>query len=131
MKIIAGWVVALAMIAGTGTAIALNAKLLDLEPLNAKPRQTSAEERCIGLGCWPESPATKRRSAQRTSPVQPGLGGQTGLASQASRLDRSRKADRITIVVPAGEALLPPECEPPFSPLARLPSPKLVARCLT
>jgi hypothetical protein len=57
MKIIAGWLVALAMIAGTGTAIALN----------MKQQQTLAEEPCIGLGCWPESPATKHRPAQRTA----------------------------------------------------------------
>jgi hypothetical protein len=58
MKIIAGWVVALAMIAGTGTAIALS----------VKPQRTSSEERCVGLGCWPDQPATKKhRPAQRTS----------------------------------------------------------------
>ena len=48
MKIIAGWLVALAMIAGTGTAIALS----------VKPQRTLSEERCVGLSCWPEQPAT-------------------------------------------------------------------------
>jgi hypothetical protein len=53
----AGWVVALAMIAGTGTAIALS----------VKPQRTLSEERCIGLSCWPDQPATKRRPAQRAA----------------------------------------------------------------
>jgi hypothetical protein len=123
MKIIAGWVVALAMIAGTGTAIALS----------VKPQRTLAEKGCVGLSCWPDNPATKDRPAQRTTATssQSGLIGQPELASQASRVDRSRKADRITVVIPATEAVLPPACEPPFSPLAKLPSPNFIARCLT
>jgi hypothetical protein len=102
MKIIAGWVVAHVMIAATGTAIAVS----------VKPQQTSAERGCIGLGCRPANPVTQ-------------------LESQASRVDRSQKADRIRIVVPAAEAVLPSACEPPFSPLAKLPSSRFIARCLT
>ena len=123
MKIIAGWVV-LAMIAGTGTAIALN----------VKPQRTLAEERCVGLSCWPDSPAVKHRPAQRTtltSPSRSGLIEQRELPFQVNRVDRSRKTDRFRTVVPATEAVLPPECEPPFSPLAKLPSSNFSARCLT
>jgi hypothetical protein len=124
MKIIAGWVVALAMIVGTGTAIALN----------VKSQPTLTEEACVGLSCWPENPAIKHRPAQRTTVTSPSESGkvveQPELSSQA-RVDRSRKADRITVVVPATEAVLPPECEPPFSPLAKLPSSNFSARCLT
>src|SRR5437899_5458608 len=111
MKIIAGWIVALAMIVGTGTAIALN----------VKSQPTLTEELCVGLSCWPENPAIKHRPAQRTtltSPSQSGLNEQPESASQASRVDRSRKSDRITVVVPATQPALPPECEPPFSSLA-------------
>jgi hypothetical protein len=123
MKIIAAWVVVLAMIAGTGTAIALS----------VKPQRTLAEKQCVGLSCWPASPATSDRLAQRStaSSSQSGLIAQPELASQASRVDRSRKADRITAVVPATQAVIPPACEPPFSPLAKLPSPNFIARCLT
>jgi hypothetical protein len=56
MKIV-GWVVALAMIAGTGTAIALS----------VKPQQTLSEERCVGLSCWPDQPVVKHIRARRTS----------------------------------------------------------------
>jgi hypothetical protein len=102
MKIIAAWVVALAMIAGTGTAIAVS----------VKPQQTPAERGCIGLGCGSANPGTQ-------------------LQSQASRVNRSQKADRIRVVVPAAQAVVPPACEPPFSPLAKLPSAQFIARCLT
>jgi hypothetical protein len=121
MKIIAGWVIALAMFAGTGTAIALN----------VKPQWTS--ERCVGLSCWPDSQVAKYRPAQRTtapSSHQSGVLREPELASQASRIDRSRKGDRIR-VVPATEAILPPECEPPFSPLVKLAPSNFIARCLT
>ena len=57
MKIFAGWVFALAMIAGTGTAIALS----------MKPQQTLSEERCVGLSCWPDQPVIKHVRARRTS----------------------------------------------------------------
>jgi hypothetical protein len=63
--------------------------------------------------------------------MKPGLIGQPEAASQASRVDRSSKGNRITPVVPAKQAVLPPECEPPFSPLAKAPSQNFVARCLT
>jgi hypothetical protein len=89
MKIIAGWVIALAMLAGTGTAIALN----------VKPQWTS--ERCVGLSCWPDSQVAKYRPAQRTtapSSHQSGVLGEPEMASQADRIDRSRKADRIRVV---------------------------------
>ena len=122
MKIIAGWVVAFAMIAGTGTAIALS----------VKPQRTLAEKGCVGLGCWPDNPAPKHGSAQRTAASsQSGRIGQPELVSQASRVDRSRKADRISVGIPATAAVLPPGCEPPFSPLAKRPSSKFIARCLT
>jgi hypothetical protein len=123
MKMIAV-VVVLAIIAGTGTAIALN----------VKSQRTSAEKWCVGLSCWPDSPAGRHKPAQRTtvtSPSQSELIEQPDLPSQASGIDRSRKADRITIVVPATDAVLPPGCEPPFSPLAKLPPPSFKARCLT
>jgi hypothetical protein len=100
MKIIAGCVIALAMIGGTGTAH--------------------------------DSPATKHKAAQRstvTSPSQSGPIGQPELASQASRVDRSQKTDRI--VVRTTQTVLPPGCEPPFSPLAKLPSRNFSGRCLT
>ena len=100
MKIIAGCVIALAMIGGTGTAF--------------------------------DSPATKHKAAQRstvTSPSQSGPIGQPELASQASRVDRSQKTDRI--VVRTTQTVLPPGCEPSFSPLAKLPSPNFSGRCLT
>ena len=120
MKIIAGWVIALAMLAGTGTAIALN----------VKPQWTS--ERCVGLSCWLDSRAAKYKPQRTTAPSshQMGLHGELKLASQASRIDRSRKADRIR-VVPATQAVLSPECEPPFSPLAKLAPSNFIARCLT
>jgi hypothetical protein len=51
--------------------------------------------------------------------------------SQADWVDRSSKGDRITPVVPAKQVVLPPECEPPFSPLAKVPSQDFVARCFT
>ena len=124
MKMIAGLVVVLAIIAGTGTAIALN----------VKSQRTSAEKWCVGLSCWPDSQAGRHKPAQRTtvtSPSQSELIEQPDLPSQASGVDRSRKADRITIVVPATDAVLPPGCEPPFSPLAKLPPPSFKARCLT
>jgi hypothetical protein len=101
MKIIAGCVIALAMIGGTGTAF--------------------------------DSPATKHKAAQRstvTSPSQSGPIGQPKLASQASRVDRSQKTDRIT-VVRTTQTVLPPGCEPTFSPLAKLPSRNFSGRCLT
>ena len=63
--------------------------------------------------------------------VKQGLIGQTEAASQANRVDRSLKGDRITPFVPARQAVLPPECEPPFSPLAKVPSQDFVARCFT
>jgi hypothetical protein len=124
MKIIAGWVVALAMIAGTGTAIALT----------VKPHRALTEEGCVGLGCWPDSPATKHRAAPNSRAVlrsDSGLIEEPELASQASRVDRSRKADRITVAVPAAETVIPPGCEPPFSALAKVPAPNSSARCLT
>ena len=63
--------------------------------------------------------------------VKQGLIGQTEAASKAHWVDRSSKGDRITPFVPAKEAVLPPECEPPFSPLAKVPSQNFVARCFT
>jgi hypothetical protein len=74
MKTIAGWVIALATIAGTGTAIALS----------LKPQWAS--ERCDSLSCWPGNLAKKHRPAQRatiTSPSQSGLIEQPEVASQA------------------------------------------------
>jgi hypothetical protein len=124
MKIIASWIVAIAMIVGTGTAIALN----------VKPQRTLAEKGCVGLSCWPDNPAIKHRPAQRTTLTSPSparLNEQPESASQAGRVDRSRKSDRITVVVPAAQPVLPPECEPPFSSLAKLPSSNFSARCLT
>jgi hypothetical protein len=50
MTIIAGWVVALVMIAGTGTAIALS----------VKPQRTLSERRCVGLSCWPRPARNKK-----------------------------------------------------------------------
>ncbi len=123
MKIIAGWVVALAMFAGTGTAIALNAKL----------QWTLADERCAVVSCRPESPA-RHRPAQRTTLAAPSQSQpiqQTEPPSQASRVDRSRKADRIAVVGPATHAALPAACEPPFSPLAKLAPRNFTARCLS
>ena len=101
MKVIAGCVIALAMIGGTGTAH--------------------------------DSPAPKHEAAQRStvrSPLQSGPIGQSELASQVGRVDRSRKGDRIT-VVRSTKIALPLGCEPPFSPLAKLPSFNFSARCLT
>jgi hypothetical protein len=46
MKIIAGCVVAIALITGTGTAIALS----------VKQQRTIVEDRCIGFSCWPNQP---------------------------------------------------------------------------
>jgi hypothetical protein len=63
--------------------------------------------------------------------VKPGLTGQPEAASQANRVDRSSKGDRITPVVPPRQAVLPPGCEPPFSPLAKVPSQDFVTRCFT
>jgi hypothetical protein len=90
MKIIAACVIALAMIGGTGTAF--------------------------------DSPATKHKAAQRstvTSPSQSGPIGQPELASQASRVDRSQKTDRI--VVRTTQTVLPPGYA----------SPNFSGRCLT
>src|SRR6516165_3849259 len=118
MKIIAGCVIALAIIAGTGTAIALG----------VKPQRTLTEEGCIGLSCWPNIPAVKHKRAQPSTVVS-GLNGQPELESQAGRIDRSQKADRIKVVVRTTETVLPPGCEPPFSSLAKLRSPYFSARC--
>jgi len=63
--------------------------------------------------------------------VKQGRTGQTEAASQANWVDRSSKGDRITPFVPARQAVLPPECEPPFSTLATVPSQSFVARCFT
>jgi len=101
MKIIAGWFLALAMIGGSGTAH--------------------------------ESPAAKHQAAQPravTSASPSGPIGQAGLASELTRVDRSHKTDRIT-VVRTTRTVLPPGCELPFSPLAKLPSPSSSGRCLT
>jgi hypothetical protein len=101
MKIIAGWIIALAIVGGTGTAH--------------------------------DSPAAKHEAAQRgavTAASQSGPIGQRELASQAGRIDRSRKGDRIP-VVRTTQTVLPPGCEPPFSPLAKLPLPNFSGHCLT
>ena len=63
--------------------------------------------------------------------VKQGPIGQIEAASQADRVDRSSKGDRITSFAPARQAVLPPECEPPFSSLAKVPSQSFVARCFT
>src|SRR5262245_13750036 len=116
MKIIAAWVVALAMVAGTGTAIAFS----------VKPQRTVSEEHCVGLGCWPDTPAMKHRPGQRSNVTSQVAGPELA----AGTIDRSGKGDRIT-VVRTSEATVPAECEPPFSPLAKLPSPEFIARCVT
>jgi hypothetical protein len=51
MKIIAGCIIAIAMIAGTGTAIALS----------VKQQRTFSEDHCIGLSCWPDQPDFRGR----------------------------------------------------------------------
>ena len=98
----------------TGTAIALNVK-----------SQPVTEEACVGLSCWPKTRQLNIGWAQRTtlaSPSQPGLNERPESASQTSRVDRSRKSDRIIDVVPAAQPALPPEREPPSDELAVSPS---------
>ena len=51
--------------------------------------------------------------------------------SQASRIDRSHKSDRLNPVASVTRAALPPGCEPPFSSLAKLSVPTFIGRCLT
>jgi hypothetical protein len=47
-------------------------------------------------------------------------------------VDRSRKGDRLrSSEVATAKNKLPPGCEPPFSPLAKLSLPNLKARCVT
>ena len=80
-----------------------------------------------------QNPTAKHDPAHRstvTSQFQSGPIGRPELVSQVSSVDRSRKGDRIT-VVRTTKNVLPPGCEPPFSPLAKLPSPNFSARCLT
>ena len=72
--------------------------------------------------------ATETASAPSVTQV---VIGRTEAASQANWVDRSSKGDRITPFAPARQAVLPPECEPPFSPLAKVPSQSFVARCFT
>jgi hypothetical protein len=67
----------------------------------------------------------------RAAPSQSGLIAQSELVSQASRVDRSRKGDRITPVLPVIRAALPPGCDAPFSSLAKFSPPNFVGRCLT
>jgi hypothetical protein len=100
MKLIAGCVIALAMTAGTGIA---------------------------------QNPTAKHDPAHRstvTAQFQSGSIARSELVSQVSRIDRSRKGDRIT-VARAAKNVFPQGCEPPFSPLAKLPSPNFNARGLT
>jgi len=72
--------------------------------------------------------ATETASAPSVTQV---VIGRTEAASQANWVDRSSKGDRITPLVPARQAVLPPECEPPFSSLAKVPSQSFAARCFT
>lgn len=53
------------------------------------------------------------------------------LASQANRVDRSHKADRLPAFTPPVRIGLPAGCEPPFSSSLKISSPDLNARCLT
>jgi len=62
---------------------------------------------------------------------QAGLIAQFELASQAAMLDRSRKGDRLSSVVPSMATTLPLGCEAPFSSLANFAPSNVVGRCLT
>jgi hypothetical protein len=57
MKTISAWIVALAIIAATGTAV----------PVSVKLQRAAAEEPCVGLGCWPPSPPVRHRPAHRAN----------------------------------------------------------------
>ena len=102
MKIIAGWFVAFAMLAGAATASD-----------HALAKHKTARQSTV------------------TASHQSALIGQPELASGAERVDRSRKGDRIAAAVRTTQTVLPPGCEPPFSRLAKFPSPNFGARCLT
>jgi hypothetical protein len=53
------------------------------------------------------------------------------LTSQAGRIDRSLKGDRINTVAPTVRPVLPPGCEPPFSTLVKPLRSDPVVRCMT
>jgi hypothetical protein len=67
----------------------------------------------------------------RAAPSQSELMAQSELGSQANKVDRSRKGDRITPVAPVIRAALPPGCDAPFSSLAKFSPPNFAGRCLT
>jgi hypothetical protein len=62
MKLIAAFVVAIAIVASTATGLALVAKV--------QSHRVEAAEPCVGLECWPPSSPVKHRPAQRAT-LQP------------------------------------------------------------
>jgi hypothetical protein len=67
----------------------------------------------------------------RAAPSSSGVDFSRDLTSQASRIDRSLKEDRLTAVAPKVRAALPLGCERPFSALVKPLRPELGVRCLT
>ena len=53
------------------------------------------------------------------------------LVSQLPMMDRSRKGNRLDTITAAVKSRAPTGCESPFSSLANLARPNLIARCVT
>jgi hypothetical protein len=60
MKAIAASILALAVFAASATAAVRS----------LHPQRAAAEEPCVGLSCWPDTPPTKHRPAHRAN-LQP------------------------------------------------------------
>ena len=67
----------------------------------------------------------------RAAPSQVGLAFAPELTSQAGRIDRSLKGDRINAVARNTRSMLPPGCEQPFSALVKPLRSIPVVRCMT
>jgi hypothetical protein len=67
----------------------------------------------------------------RAAPSQVGLAFAPELTSQAGRIDRSLKGDRINAAARNTEPMLPPGCEQPFSGLVKPLRSVPVVRCMT
>jgi hypothetical protein len=72
--------------------------------------------------------AIDRAPSLRAAPAQSGLAARVELSLPGATVDRSRKGDRLDH---AQSAAPPVGCDRPFSALAKVPAPNLIARCLT
>jgi hypothetical protein len=85
----------------------------------------------FGAAAKPRSAAAQAEQSLDRQTPHPTAIDQSQQVLHFPTIDRSRKGDRLDSAKAEIRVELPPGCESPFSPLAQLPRPNLIARCMT